>query len=288
MADININWYPGHMITTKNKIQESLKMIDIVYEILDARIPYSSKIKDIDSLIKNKTRILIMTKSDLCDLNITNKWVDYYKSLGYEVILVDLINNINIKKILELTNKVLIDINNKRIEKGMKQRVYRAMVIGIPNVGKSTLINRLVNKKVCDIGNKPGVTKKLNWIRIKDNIELLDTPGILWPKLDSEDIAYNLASMYAIRDDILDEQSIATYILNKMDKLYKNELYNKYNIKEEDFKDLEVLYKKIGIKKNIIGKEVDYDRIYKVVINDLRSGVLGKVTFDETNIWYRK
>ncbi|HOZ53840.1 MAG TPA: ribosome biogenesis GTPase YlqF [Bacilli bacterium] len=284
MADININWYPGHMITTKNKIQESLKMIDIVYEILDARIPYSSKIKDIDSLIKNKTRILIMTKSDLCDLNITNKWVDYYKSLGYEVILVDLINNINIKKILELTNKVLIDINNKRIEKGMKQRVYRAMVIGIPNVGKSTLINRLVNKKVCDIGNKPGVTKKLNWIRIKDNIELLDTPGILWPKLDSEDIAYNLASMYAIRDDILDEQSIATYILNKMDKLYKNELYNKYNIKEEDFKDLEVLYKKIGIKKNIIGKEVDYDRIYKVVINDLRSGVLGKVTFDETNI----
>ena len=284
MNDDNINWYPGHMVVTKNKIQENLKMVDIVYEILDARIPFSSKIKDIDSLIKNKTRILIMTKSDLCDLDITNKWVTYYKSLGYEVILVDLINNSNIKKIFDITNKLLIDINKKRIEKGMKGRVYRAMVIGIPNVGKSTLINRLVNKRVCDIGNKPGVTKKLSWIRLKNNIELLDTPGILWPKLDNKDVAYNLASMYAIKDDILDELSISTYILNKMNKVYKDKLYNTYNITSDDFSDLEVLYNKIGIKKNIIGKEIDYNKIYKVVINDLRSGVLGKVTFDDTNI----
>lgn len=284
MNKTNINWYPGHMVTTKNKIQENLKMVDIVYEILDARIPFSSKIKDIDSLIKNKTKFLIMTKSDLCDLNITKKWIEYYNSLGYEVILVDLINNTNIKKIFDITNKLLVDINLKRKEKGMKERVYRAMVIGVPNVGKSTLINRLVNKRVCDIGNKPGITKKLSWIRLKNNIELLDTPGILWPKLDNKDIAYNLASMYAIKDDILDLSSISTYILNKMNILYPDRLYNLYNIDSNDFNNLEGLYKKIGIKKNIIGKEIDYDRIYKVVINDLRSGVLGKVTFDDTNI----
>lgn len=280
----NINWYPGHMVTTKNKIQENLKMVDIVYEILDARIPFSSKIKDIDSLIKNKTKILIMTKSDLCDLDKTNEWVSYYKSLGYEVILVDLINNSNIKKIFDVTDRLLLNINKRRIEKGMRERVYRAMVIGIPNVGKSTLINRLVNKKVCDIGNKPGITKKLSWIRLKNNIELLDTPGILWPKLDNKDIAYNLASMYAIKDDVLNLSSISTYILNKMNILYPDRLYTIYNIDSNDFNDLEGLYKKIGIKKNIISKEIDYDRIYKVIINDLRSGVLGKVTFDDTNI----
>ena len=276
---MSINWYPGHMAKTKREIKENIDLIDIVYEVIDARIPLSSKNKDVDSLIKNKPRILIMTKYDLCDEEKTKLWKKYYESLDYKVILLDLIKNPNLQPILDETTKLLKELNEKRKSKGLKERKARALILGIPNVGKSTLINRLVGKKATNVGNKPGITKKLEWIRINNQIELLDTPGILWPRLDNQTIALNLASMTAIKEEILDIEEVAIYIINTMLKLYPENIKQRYNITtEEDIVDiLDQIGKKIGAIRN---QETDYDKVYTTVLKDLREGYLGRVTFD--------
>ena len=276
----NINWYPGHMAKTKREIKEKLDLIDIVFEVIDARIPFSSKNKDIDELIKNKPRIIIMTKLDLCDKEETNKWINYYEQLGYKVIPLDLINNPNMNIIYKETNEISKNVNEKRKQKGLKERRIRALILGIPNVGKSTLINRLVGKKATNVGNKPGITKQLEWIRINNELELLDTPGILWPKLDNREIALNLASMTAIKEEILDTEEVAIYIINTMLNLYPDNIKNRYNIKNEtDIVDiLDRIGTKIGAVKN---KEIDYEKVYTTILKDLREGYLGKVTFDK-------
>ena len=276
---VNINWYPGHMAKTKREVKEKLDLIDIVFEVIDARIPYSSKNKDIDSLIKNKPRILIMTKMDLCDLNKTKEWIKYYESIGYKVIPLDLLNNPNLQSLTNETNNYSLKMNQKRKEKGLKERKIRALILGIPNVGKSTLINRLVGKKATNVGNKPGITKQLEWIRVNNQIELLDTPGILWPRLDNQEVALNLAATTAIKEEILNDEDIAIYIINKMLKEYPDNIKERYNLtNEEDIIDiLDNIGKKIGAIRN---KETDYDKVYITVLRDLRDGRLGKVTFD--------
>ena len=275
----NINWYPGHMAKTKREIKEKIDLIDIVFEVIDARIPYSSKNIDIDNMVSNKPRVIIMTKSDLCDLNKTNKWKKYYEEKGYIVILMDLINNPNMKIIFDKIKPIIDEINNKRINKGLKTRRARVLVVGVPNVGKSTLINRLVGKKATNVGNRPGVTKNLEWIRINDKLELLDTPGILWPKLEDDIVAHNLASMTAIKEEILDSEDIAIYIIKKMLSDYEENIRSRYNIteKEDIIVILDQIGKKIGAVRN---NETDYDRVYQKVIKDLQDGYLGKVTFD--------
>lgn len=276
---VSINWYPGHMAKTKREIKEKIDLIDIVFEIIDARIPYSSKNSDIDDIIKDKPRVIIMTKVDLCDINKTNKWIKYYEDMGYIVIPIDLVNNPNIKNIFDKINPIIDEINNKRINKGLKARRTRVLVVGVPNVGKSTLINRLVGKKSTNVGNKPGITKNLEWIRINDKLELLDTPGILWPRLDNNNIAYNLASMTAIKEEVLDTEDLAIYIIKKMLSEYKDNIVNRYNITstEDIIEVLDQIGKKIGAVRN---NETDYERVYKKVIKDLQDGYLGKVTFD--------
>jgi len=276
---VRINWYPGHMAKTKREVTEKLDLIDIVFEVIDARIPFSSKNKDIDKMVKNKKRILVMTKMDLCDMDVTNKWVKYYKDLGYEVILVDLINRKNIKEIFNATDKISLELNESRKKKGLKPRKTRVLILGIPNVGKSTLINTLVGKKATNVGNKPGVTKHLEWIRINDKLELLDTPGILWPKLDDQEVALNLASMTAIKEEILNLDDVSVYIINKMLELYPEQILSRYNFNKDDeiIDILDSIGKKIGAIRN---NEVDYDKVYTIILRDLREGYLGKVTFD--------
>lgn len=278
----NINWYPGHMAKTKRLIKEKLDLVDIVYEVVDARIPRSSKIKDIDELIKNKNRILIMTKMDLCDLEQTNKWVKYYEDLGYKVILVDLINGKNVNKIVEETSKLMEEMNKKRIQKGLQTRKIRALVVGIPNVGKSTLINRLVGRKAVNVGNKPGVTKSLDWIRINKDIELLDTPGILWPRLDDAIVAYNLASMTAIKEEVLPIDRVCFYILKTLDEKYTDLLELRYGVTNYNEEELVDALDTIGKKRGCVvrGGEIDYEKVYQIVLRDLRDGLIGKVTFD--------
>ena len=193
--------------------------------------------------------------------------------------MLDLVNNANVNIVINETEKLLQDLNEKRLEKGLKERKYRALILGIPNVGKSTLINRLVGKKSASVGNKPGITKNLSWIRINNQIELLDTPGILWPKLESKDIALNLASMTAIKEEILNIEEVAIYIINKMLKLYPNNIKNRYKLTETSdiIEILDQIGKRIGA---IKGGETDYDRVYVTILKDLREGYLGKVTFD--------
>ena len=276
-----INWYPGHMAKTKRLVREELKFIDIVFVLLDARVPYSSMINDLDDIINNKPKLFIMTKYDLCDKDITDKWLNEYKK-DNSIIKVDLLLGKGIDNILVESKKILENFNIKREKRGMKTRKIRALIIGVPNVGKSTLINKLVGRKSTEVGNKPGVTKNNRWVRINDDLELLDTPGILWPKFKNEEIGYNLASTSAIKEEILPKDDVAIYILKKIDKYYKGRLEERYGIDNIDFDDIESIYETIGRKRGALikGNEVDFDKVTNIIIRDLRDGHLGTFTFD--------
>lgn len=275
----NINWYPGHMAKTKREIQEKINLIDIVFEIIDSRIPSSSKNKEIDSMIKNKPRVLIMTKSDLCDIEESKKWQQHYEKQGYKVVMLNLMSGEKLTPIFNITNQITASLNEKRQKKGLKPRKLRILILGIPNVGKSTLINRLVGKRATNVGNKPGITKNLEWIRINNDLELLDTPGILWPKLDGDNVALNLASTTAIKEEILNKEQIAIYIIQTLKKLYPKALEERYKLTDEEdiVEILDKIGKTIGAIKN---NETDYEKVYTIILKDLREGYLGRVTLD--------
>ncbi len=278
---MDINWYPGHMAKTKRLIKEKKDLIDVIFEVVDARIPYSSKIKDIDQIIKNKPKILIMTKIDLCDMVETSKWISYYERKGYYVIGVDLINNKNINQIIDRSKMILDELNSKANIKGMTKKTLRALIIGIPNVGKSTLINRLVGKKAAVVGDKPGVTKGLNWIRVGTFLDLLDSPGILWPKFENDMVAYNLAAMTAIKNEVLPIDDVAIYILKTLNQYYPSSLRERYNIdkiNEDIIKSLDDIGRRRGAL--LKGGDIDYTKVYNLIMNDLTNGSFGKVTFD--------
>lgn len=277
----NINWYPGHMAKTKRLIVEKLDLIDVVYEVIDARMPYSSKIKDIDLFIKNKPRLIIMTKIDLCDMSETKKWINYYETLGYKVIGVDLEHNPNLNKIFAATKELMVEKNKKREDKGLLERKTRVLIVGIPNAGKSTLINRLVGRRAVNVGNRPGVTKTLDWIRINNDLELLDTPGILWPKLDDQEVALNLASLTAIKEEILPIATIVIHILKMLEKYYPNILKDRYGVDKVD-SDIVPTLDTIGKKRGCLmrGGIIDYDKVYSIIINDVKDGIIKNITFD--------
>ncbi len=277
----NINWYPGHMAKTKRELKEVGSLIDIVYEVIDSRMPISSRVEEMDEIIKDKHRIIISTKYDLCDKKYTDEILDKYRKDSV-VIPIDLLNG-KIDKIIDETNKLMVEVNNKRVEKGLEPRKARVMVIGIPNVGKSSLINRLVNKKVVGVGNKPGVTKSINWIRINKDIELLDSPGILWPKFVDQDRAQILAAFMSIKEEILDREMICSVILNKMFELYPEKLEDRYGITRD--MDIVEIYDVIGKRRGCLvkGGEIDYDRVVDIIIRDFNNNSFGNITFDRLN-----
>ena len=222
----NINWYPGHMAKTKKEIKEVLKLIDVVLYVVDGRIPYSSFALGLDDLISNKSKIMVLSKYDLCDKDETKKWIKYFKNLGWNVISANLKDGNDYKKIISCIENHMLSVNEKRTSKGLKNAKAKVLVLGAPNVGKSTLINKISGKTKANIGNKPGVTKSLSWVRINERIDLLDTPGLLLPKIEEKNVGLNLAAMTSIKEEVIPTDEVAVHILNMLnDYSHKNRFF---------------------------------------------------------------
>lgn len=281
-ASVGINWYPGHMAKTKRLIKERMDLVDVVIHVIDSRIPKSSFIPDIDEFTFKKKKILLMSKYDLCDKEMTNKWKNYYEKLGYSVILSDIKNNKIKNEIVLKINSLMKDENDKRKNKGLLPKKARVMIVGVSNVGKSTLINKLVNKKVTDVGNKPGVTKSLSTIKIDDKIDLIDTPGVLWPKIETRETALNLASMTIIKEEVLPLDEVAIHILEKLNLYYKDKLKEILGLDNFDRDNIIDSYITISKFKKIplVDGEVDYDKINLLIINSIKNETIKGITFD--------
>ena len=290
----NINWYPGHMAKTKKQIIEDLKLIDVVVEILDARIPKSSANPDLQEWIKGKKKIVILNKSDLAEENINKEWIAYFKKQGIEVVLTDSNSGKGIEDAIKAIEKINKEYKEYFDKKGRTGKSIRVMIVGIPNVGKSSFINRITKKASAEVGNRPGVTRQKQWVKVKENISLLDTPGILWPKLDQEEVAFNLAYTGTIKDDILSKVDIAYYLLKFLLEQKRENVIERYKLDKEQVEQilsntdnpeneniLEVLYM-IGKKRGTIvsGGHVDEEKVSNLLIEEFRSGKLGKITLE--------
>lgn len=281
---MNFQWYPGHMTKAKRQMQEDIKLIDLVVEIVDARIPFSSRNPDIDELGKNKYRLILMNKADLADKKATEKWTAYFKGKGYFVVSLDARSKNGMKTITDIIMEACKEKIERDLKRGIKNRPVRAMVVGIPNVGKSTFINSYAGKACAKTGNKPGVTKGKQWIRLNKNVELLDTPGILWPKFEDQMVGLRLALIGSIKDEILNTDELAVELIKFLSKEYPGVLAERYSIEEVE-NPIDILMK-IAESRNCLskGNELDYSKAAILLIDDFRSGKLGKLTLEMPSV----
>ena len=279
---MNVQWYPGHMTKTRRMMQENISLVDVVIELLDARIPYSSKNPDIDDLAKNKYRIVVMNKCDLADEKATAIWTKYFEDKGFKVIQMNALKGTGIAEVTNSAKELMKEKIEKQKARGRIFVPIRSMIAGIPNVGKSTLINKYVGKTTAKTGDKPGVTRGKQWIRIKKDFELLDTPGILWPKFEDKEVGLKLAFTGAINDDILDIQTMGVEFINLMMSVDADKIRNRYNIEfdsiDEPYEILTKIGEKRGFKKR--GGEVDLERTAKILMDEFRGGKLGRITLE--------
>lgn len=277
-----IQWYPGHMAKAKRQVSEQLKKVDVVFELVDARIPYSSRNPMIDDVIKQKPRVVILNKKDMTNLKELEKWEIYFKNEGFYPVAVDAKHGKNSKNVEVEAIKATQEKFDREKAKGLKPRAIRAMIVGIPNVGKSTLINKLAKRSIAETGNKPGVTKQQQWIKVGKSLQLLDTPGILWPKFEDEEVGKKLSLTGAIKDSIVHLDEVAIYGLNFMIKHDVSALKRHYNI--DTHEDAEILdwFDAIGRRRGLLqkGNEVDYESVIELIINDMRNAKIGTYCFD--------
>ena len=276
---MNINWYPGHMKKTKEEIQNNLKLVDIVLEIIDARIPDSSRNPMLDEILGDKPRLIIMNKADLADSGINKMWIDKFKEEKVPAILINSKEKINVSKIYDLAKAELREKFQRNEEKNIEDKTIRMMIVGVPNAGKSTFINNVSKRKSANVGNKPGITRTKQWIRTKENIDLLDTPGVLWPKFD-EETGLNLSYTHAIKDEILNIEDLTLKFIEKMKELYPENLEKRYGI--DSSKEALEIYEDIAKKRGAIlrGGDFDYTRCANLILTDFRTGKLGRISLE--------
>ena len=280
---MNINWYPGHMKKTKELLREQLKLVDVVWELLDARIPRSSKNPDIDPIVHGKPKIIILNKKDLADPRVTEDWIRYFEEQGITAVPMNSMDSSSATQLLNESKNLLSDKLEARRAKGIRREVIRAMIVGIPNVGKSSMINKYAKKKSAKTGNKPGVTKGKQWVRIQKDLEMLDTPGILWPRLDDEKAALNLAFVGTIKDEIMDRETLGLRLVERLLENYPKDLFARYGLEDmkEETSPLEVM-DTIAKKRGCMfkGNEVDYLRVANVLLDEFRNGMIGKFSLE--------
>lgn len=277
-----VQWFPGHMFKSLREIKEKIKLMDIVYLLIDARLPYSSMNPEILKIVENKPTLLLFNKVDLADKRSLERWEKYYEDKGFYTLQINSHNGFNVSKIYSKSKEILAEKIQRANAKGMNFKIMRGMILGIPNVGKSTLINKMVDKKVAVVGNKPGVTKSQQWIKVNKDFELLDTPGVLWPKFEDPNVGYALAVTGAIKDDTLPIDEVCEYAVNYLKEFYPKRLTERYQIENPNQMEYVEILDHIGKLRGAIsrGGDTDYDRVYTILLGDIRSRNLGSLSFD--------
>ena len=278
----NINWYPGHMKKAIDKIKENMKLVDIVLVLVDSRIVKSSMNPVIEDILKDKPQLILLNKMDMADPKITQNWINYFAKKNITALPIDSKNGKNLDKIEPTTKKILEDVLSSRKDKNIKSEIIRMMIVGIPNVGKSTIINKLSNRQSAKTGNTPGVTRTNQWIRIKGKMELLDTPGVLWPKFEDNEIGLNLAFTGAIKDEILDEENLAYKLIEKLMSIDPQILEKRYSVDIQNKETIEIM-DDIAIRRGCLlkGKNIDYSKVSSIIIDEFRKTKLGRISLED-------
>lgn len=278
---MTIQWFPGHMAKARREVSEKLKLVDIVFELIDARLPLSSRNPMIDELIHQKPRLLILNKMDLADEVQTKRWITYFEKQGIRSVAIDSFEGKGIQTVTKAAKEILQPKFDRMKQRGIRPGAIRAMIVGIPNVGKSTLINRLAKKNIAKTGNKPGVTKAQQWIKFQKELELLDTPGVLWPKFEDPQAGFKLALTGAIKDSVLNMEELAVYGLRFLETHYPDRLEKRYEMTTVG-DNIQELFDKIGERRKVYaaGGEIDYDKVAEMIVQDIRDQQVGKLTFD--------